>query len=85
MLIPMESAINTRRLVRTASHVGNTRNRFDPMFNSSRLRQAASGRGSEVKWFEEISKANSECDIEGRTLMRKEGSWLGVAEEPRRR
>jgi hypothetical protein len=85
VLISIESAINTRRFVRTASHVGNTRSGFDPMFNSSRLRQAARERGKEVKKFAEISKANKEWDMGGRTWWRKDGRWFGVADAPKRR
>jgi hypothetical protein len=85
VLISIESAIKTRRFVRTVSHVGNRRSGFDPMFNSSRLRQAARGKGNDTKKFAEISKANSEWDIGGRTLMRKDGRWFGVADAPKRR
>lgn len=74
MVIPVESTMRTRRLVRTASHVGKTRNGFDPMFNSSSPRHEASGGGRDVKKFAEMSSASNECEIEGRMLARKPGS-----------
>lgn len=85
VLIPIESAMRTRRLVRTASHVGKIRSGLHPTFSSSSPRQAASGGGKAVKLFPEISSANRECEIGGNAVIRNPGRYVGVADCPKRR
>lgn len=59
VLIPVESAMMTRRFVRSARKTGRTRNGFEAMFSSSRCSQTASTGGSAPKKLADISRASS--------------------------
>lgn len=52
------------------------------MFSSSRLKQAASAGGRATRKLAEISRASKVIAMEGKVLLRKEGTLLGVFDEP---
>lgn len=85
VLMPVESAIRTRRFVRSARKTGRTRRGFDAMFNSSRLVQRAKTGGNAPKKLADMSRARSEEQIGGMLLVKNEGMAFGVLEEPMRR
>jgi len=85
VLIPVESAIRTRRLAKSARKTGRTRNGLKAMFSSSRFSQTASTGGKAPKKLAEMSKARRVWEIGGRLVVKNAGIALGVLDDPMRR
>lgn len=82
VVMPVESAMRTRRLARSARKTGRTRRGFEATFSSSRFVQTARTGGRAPRKLVEISRARRLWHICGRVLVRKDGTALGVGEEP---
>jgi hypothetical protein len=85
VLIPVESAIKTRKEVRPARKTGRARMGFDAMFNSSRQTQAWSAGGRAPRKFADMSRQSKVVAMGGMTLAKNAGTAFGVLEEPIKR
>ena len=85
VVMPVESAMRTRRFNKSARNTGRTRSGFDPTFNSSRFSQTARTGGKAPRKLAEMSRARRLRAICGRVEVRKEGTELGVVDDPIRR
>jgi hypothetical protein len=83
--MPVESAMRTRRFIKSARKTGRTRSGFDPTFNSSRFSQTARTGGKAPRKLAEMSRARRLRAICGRVEVRNEGTELGVVDDPIRR
>lgn len=85
VLMPVASAIRTRRDVRLQRNTGSARRGFDAMFNSSRFPQSPSAGERAPRKFAETSRAKRVSQMFGRVFARNEGTELGVDADPSRR
>lgn len=84
-MIPVESAMRTRRDVKLARKIGKTRRGLDAMLSSSRFIQDARIGGKETRKLAETSSASNVSVICGNVVERKLGTAFGVVELPIKR
>ena len=82
VLIPVESAIRTRRDVRWERKTGRTRRGLDARFSSSRHVHEARAGGTATRKLADMSRARRVLQICGRVFARKKGIAFGVLDEP---
>lgn len=85
VLIPVASAMRTRRLDSSARKTGKTRSGLDATLSSSRNSHSARTGGSAPRKLADMSSASNVPAMPGKVLARKEGTALGVVDEPIRR
>ena len=73
VVMPVESAISTRKQTKFASQGGRVRSGLEATLSSSKTMQWAKGGGRALRKLQEISRARRVVVIEGRTVNKNEG------------
>jgi hypothetical protein len=82
VVIPVESAIRTRREVNCVMKRGRALRGLLDTFNSSKQKQDSRAGGRAPRKLAEMSRASNVVQIGGRTLVKNAGKALGVLEDP---
>jgi hypothetical protein len=82
VVIPVESAIRTRREANCVIKRGRARRGLLDTFSSSKQRQDSRAGGRALRKLAEMSRASNVVPMTGRTLVRNDGKALAVLEDP---
>lgn len=81
-MIPVESAMRTRRDVKCAMKRGRARRGLKETFSSSKQTQDSKAGGRATRKLAEMSRANNVVLMVGRTVVKNAGKAPAVREDP---